>query len=99
MGLKYRSRMFIYMEILSALMAQPRLPTNLAQIANVNLARLDEYLGPLQAGSLVKRDKIDGHEVIAITPEGRNMWEDLHRIEARLKLAEIRSGQMEGLPK
>lgn len=97
--MKYRSKILIYMEILSALMAQPRLPTNLAQTVNINLARLDEYLGPLQAGSLVKRDKIDGHEVIAITLEGRNMWEDLRKIESTLKLAETKSRQMEGMPK
>jgi len=96
--LKYRSKILIYMEILSALMLQPRLPTNLAQAVNVNLSRLDEYLGPLEAGSLVKKDKIDAHEVIAITPAGRNMWEDLHRIQSMLKLAETKPFQTGGLP-
>ena len=88
--------MAIYLEILGALMEQSRLPTNLAQIVNVNLARLDEYLGPLQAASLIKRDKIDGHEVIAITNEGRNVWEDLYKIERRLNPAQVKSS--EGLP-
>ncbi len=74
------------MEILSALMLQPRLPTNLAQIVNVNLARLDEYLGPLEAARLVKRDKIEGHELIATTIEGRKLWEDWQKIESRLNL-------------
>ncbi len=90
--MKHRSKMAIYLEILGALMAQPRLPTNLAQIVNVNPGRLDEYLAPLLAASLIKKDKIEGHEVVAIMMEGRNAWEQLYKIERTLNPAGVISG-------
>jgi predicted transcriptional regulator len=80
------------MEILGALMEQPRLPTNLAQIANVNPGRLDGYLSPLLTASLIKKDKIEGHEVVTITMEGRNAWEQLYKIERTLDPARAASG-------
>jgi predicted transcriptional regulator len=85
--------MAIYLEILGALMAQPRLPTNLAQIVNVNPGRLDEYLAPLLAASLIKKDKIEGHEVVAILMEGRNAWEQLYKIQVKLDPVQTASGR------
>ena len=82
--MKYRSKMAVYLEILGALLEKPRLPTNLAQIVNVNLARLDEYLGPLLSASLVKKDRIESHEVLAITVEGHKFWEDLYKLQKKL---------------
>ena len=76
--------MAVYLEILGALLEQPRLPTNLAQIVNVNLARLDEYLGPLLSASLVKKERIESHEVLTITVEGHKFWEDLYKLEKKL---------------
>ena len=67
-------------EILEALAKQPRLPTKLAQICNINYVRLAEFLTPLESKGYVKRQVIDGHEVIAITSEGLNFdhqWQEL----------------------
>jgi predicted transcriptional regulator len=83
--LKYRSKTAIHLEILGALLEQPRLRTSLAQIVNVNLARLDEeYLNPLLRANLVKKDHIESHDVLAITVEGRKFWEDLYTLQRKL---------------
>ncbi len=77
--------MAVYLEILGALLEQPRLPTNLAQIVNVNLARLDkDYLDSLLSASLVRKDRIESHEVLAITAQGHKFWEDLYKLEKKL---------------
>ena len=68
------------MEILAALAEQPRLPTKLAQICNVNYVRLNEFLTPLKDKGYLKMDVIDGHEVIAITSDGlsvNHLWQQL----------------------
>ncbi len=62
--------MLTFMEVLAALSEQPRLPTKLAQICNINYVRLREFLAPLETKGYVKKQIIDGHEVIAITSEG-----------------------------
>ena len=73
------------MEILGALLEQPRLRTNLAQIVNVNLARIDEdYLNNLLRANLIKKDHIESHDVFAITMEGRQFWEELYRLQRKL---------------
>jgi predicted transcriptional regulator len=77
--------MAVYLEILGALKEQPRLKTRLAQIANINLARIDEdYLDSLVNAGLVKKEKIESHDVFAITAEGGQAWEDLYRIQKKL---------------
>jgi predicted transcriptional regulator len=77
--------MGVVLEILGALLQQPRLPTNLAQIVNINLGRLDEqFLDKLVQENLVKRDHIEGHDVLSITVDGRQVWEDLRRLQKKL---------------
>jgi predicted transcriptional regulator len=82
--LKYRSETAIRLEILGALMMEPRLRTNLAQIVNVNLARLDTFLDQFVSANLVKKDKVEGHDVLSITAEGRDFWEALSKLERKL---------------
>ena len=75
--------MLICMDILAALAEQPRLPTKLAHICNINYVRLGEFLTPLEMQGCLKKQVIDGHEVIAITSEGLTLHQQSQQIRVK----------------
>jgi len=77
------SKTLTYMEILAAVAEQPRLPTKLAHICNINYTRLGEYVDPLEARGYVKREMLDSHEVYAITSEGLRLHQDFEKLRSR----------------
>ena len=81
--MKNRDTTVIYWELLKAMASEPQRPSRLARVANIPYDRLDDYLGPLVSGGLVKVDSIDGHNLYSVTPKG---MEVLNYLDSGLKL-------------
>ncbi|MDG7008822.1 MAG: hypothetical protein JRN06_11420 [Nitrososphaerota archaeon] len=81
--MRNRDRTIIFWEILKALAAGPLNPTRLARRANVPYDRLDEYLGSLKSGGLVRVESAEGHALFSITPTG---MEALGHLDEGLKM-------------
>ena len=84
--MKNRSSILTFMEILGALAERPRLPTKLAQTCNINYARLGEFTKPLEAMGYIRRDTIDGHEVLTVTGEGLKIHGEFERMRTRFPI-------------
>lgn len=70
------------MLLLQLLISEPRGPTRLAQAANLNFRKCEEFLGILSAGALVQKEVKDGHEVYSATVKGKGTymnWENIFR--------------------
>jgi len=80
--MKRRSDVLILMNLLQILIQEPRGPTRLAQAANLNYRKCEEFLGILLSGGLAGRDVREGHEIFSATLKGKGTymrWEDIFR--------------------
>jgi len=82
--LRNRSKVVICWEILRALAAGPQGPSKLARVANVPFDRLDDYLGLLISGALVRVESVEGHDLYHLTPDGMQGLADLDRVLPKL---------------
>jgi predicted transcriptional regulator len=84
--LKRREGVLVYMEILAALSEEPRGPTRLAQACNINYGRVQNFIAPLEAKGLIRKDSRDGQDVLAITEAGYALYRDWLAVWGRLPL-------------
>jgi predicted transcriptional regulator len=82
--LKYRSAIFVYLEILTALASGPLGPTKLARRINVPFDRLPSYTDGLLAKGAIRKDSHEGHDEYSLTPAGAQALADLQRALSRL---------------
>lgn len=72
--MKRRANIFILMELLDLMIQEPRGPTRLAQAANLNYRKCDEFLGILSSNQLVERAVREGHEIYSASPKGKDVY-------------------------
>jgi len=72
--LKRRPNVLILMQLLDMLIREPRGPTRLAQAANLNYLKCDEFLHLLSERGLVAGDVREGHEIYSATPKGKSLF-------------------------
>lgn len=80
--MKRRPSILILMDLLELLAREPRGPTRLAQAANLNYRKCEEFLGILSANQLVEKDVKQGHEVYSATLKGKGIfmrWESIFK--------------------
>jgi len=84
--LKKREAILVQMEILASLFASPKGLTRLAQSCNVNTGRIGSIVEPMLARGLVRRQLVEGQELLAISDEGYKLYKDWLEIWRRLPL-------------
>ena len=62
------------MQLLELLIREPRGPTRLAQAANLNYQRCEEFIRMLSERGLVAGDVLEGHEIYMATLKGKNLF-------------------------
>jgi len=62
------------MQLLELMIQEPRGPTRLAQAANLNYRKCEEFLGVLSANQLVDRDVREGHETYSASMKGKDVY-------------------------
>jgi predicted transcriptional regulator len=72
--LKKRPNVLIMMELLELLIREPRGPTRLAQAANLNYQRCDEFIRMLSERGLVAGDIAEGHQLYSATLKGKSLF-------------------------
>ncbi len=72
--MKRRPNVLIMMELLELVIRERRGPTRLAQAANLNYQRCDEFIRMLSERGLIARDVREGHETYAATPKGVSLF-------------------------
>lgn len=72
--MKKRPNIFILMQLLELMIQEPRGPTRLAQAANLNYKRCDEFLGVLSANQLATMEVREGHESYSASPKGKDVY-------------------------
>lgn len=80
--MKRRPNVLILMNLLQLLIQEPRGPTRLAQAANLNYRKCEEFLGILSASGMVEKAAQEGHEIYSATLKGKGAymkWEDIFR--------------------
>jgi len=80
--LKRRPSVLILMSLLQILIQEPRGPTRLAQAANLNYRKCEEFLGILSASGMVEKAVREGHEIYSATLKGKGTymnWEGIFR--------------------
>ena len=84
--MKNREAILVQMEILASLFASPKVSTRLAQSCNVNTGRIGSIVGPMLAKGLVRKQVVDGQELLMISEEGYRLYKDWLEIWRRLPL-------------
>ena len=74
------------MHIVELLIQEPRGPSRLAQAANLNYKKCDEYLAVLLGSQLVGVEVSEGHETYFATLKGKDVFLRWERIFEDLKL-------------
>lgn len=80
--MKRRSDILILMGLLQLLIQEPRGPTRLAQAANLNYRKCEEFLEVLSSRGLVGKEIQQGHEIYSATLKGKGTymnWENIFR--------------------
>lgn len=80
--MRRRPSILILMLLLQLLISEPRGPTRLAQAANLNYRKCEEFLGILSASALVQKEVKEGHEFYSATLKGKGTymsWENIFR--------------------
>ena len=72
--MKRRPNVLIMMQLLELLIREPRGPTRLAQAANLNYQRCDEFIRMLSERGLIGRDVTEGHELYSATLKGKSLF-------------------------
>jgi predicted transcriptional regulator len=82
--LKNRSTVVICWELLKVLSSGPQMPSKLARVTNVPFDRLGKYLGLLALGGLVKKERLDEHDIYSITTDGMQVLGNLDQALSKL---------------
>lgn len=72
--MRRRPKVFILMQLLELMIREPRVPTRLAQAANLNFVKFEEYVAILDANQLIEREAKDGHEIYLASPKGKDVY-------------------------
>lgn len=72
--MKKRPNIFIIMQLLELMIQEPRGPTRLAQAANTNYKRCEEFLGILSANELCVKEVREGRETYFASPKGKDVY-------------------------
>ena len=78
--------MFILMQLLNLMIQEPRGPSRLAQAANLNYKKCDEFLQVLLTNQLAGTEVREGHETYFATLKGKDVFLRWDRIFEDLKL-------------
>ena len=76
---KRRSKIVIYLDILTALLEGPKLPTRVAQTCNLSYDNLVKFAAILEAMKLLERKPEEGHELLSITADGFKLQEEFRK--------------------
>jgi predicted transcriptional regulator len=85
--LKRRPNILILMRLLELLIEEPKGPTRLAQAANLNYQKCEEFLDMLSARGLVEREIREGHDTFSVTLKGRTLFASWAKIYEELDLS------------
>jgi len=85
--LKRRPNILILMRLLELLIQEPRGPTRLAQAANLNYRKCEEFLNLLAERGFVEREIRTGHDTYLVTQKGRVLFSNWARIYEELNLS------------
>lgn len=81
-SVKYRSRLAVYLEILSAVNDEGfAIPTHIIQRANLSHDRFIEYIGELVERELVGLEESHGNRSFFLTAKGRTLLEQMKNTE------------------
>ena len=72
--MKRRPNIFILMQLLELMIQEPRGPTRLAQAANLNYRKCEEFLAVLSENQLVVKEVSEGHERYSASPKGKDVY-------------------------
>ncbi len=75
----------MYMEILGALYEEPRGPSRLAQVCNINYARLASYLTPLEAKGFIRKETRQSQQILSLTELGHETYLDWKKLSERFQ--------------
>ncbi len=76
---KRRPDVVILLDILTALLDGPKMPTRLAQTCNLSYDNFVKFATKLESNKLVERKPEEGHELYAITVEGFKLQEEFRK--------------------
>jgi len=85
--LKRRPNILILMRLLELLIQEPRGPTRLAQAANLNYRKCEEFLDLLFERGFVERELRSGHDTYLATSRGKAIFANWARIYEELNLS------------
>ena len=81
-SVKYRSRLAVYLEILSAVNDEGlAIPTHIIQRANLSHDRFMEHMGELVERELVALEESHGNKTFFLTAKGRTLLEQMKNTE------------------
>jgi predicted transcriptional regulator len=86
---KRRPDVIILLDILAALLDGPKIPTRLAQTANLSYDNLVRFATILESNKLVERKPAEGHELYFITLEGLRLHEEFRKNLLRLGAGQL----------
>lgn len=80
---KRRPDIIILMDILTALLDGPNLPTRLAQVCNLSYDNFVRFAKVLEAKGLVEKKMEDGHEFYSLSPVGFQQQQEFRKVIER----------------
>ena len=80
---KRRPDIIILMDILTALLDGPNIPTRMAQICNLSYDNFVKFAKMLEAKGLVERKTEQGHEFYSLTPAGFQQQQEFRKVIER----------------
>lgn len=86
---KRRPDVIILLDILGALLEGPKIPTRLAQTANLSYDNLVRFATILESNKLVERRSDEGRELYFVTAEGLKLHEEFRRNLLRLGAGQL----------
>jgi predicted transcriptional regulator len=86
---KRRPDVVILLDILTALLDGPKMPTRLAQTCNLSYDNFVRFATVLESKKLVERKPAEGHELYALTVEGFKLQEEFRKNLLRLGVGQL----------
>lgn len=86
---KRRPDVIILLDILTALLDGPKMPTRLAQTCNLSYDNFVKFAAILETKKLLERKPEEGHELLAITAEGFKLQEEFRKSLLRLGVGQL----------
>lgn len=85
--MKRRPNILILMRLVELLIEEPRGPTRLAQAANLNYLKCEEFLGQLSGSGLIEKEVKEGRETYHATMKGKTIFMSWAKIYEELNLS------------